>query len=116
MKKRNKEKKTGRYDKKTSLRERFANSVALPIETLFNLSQMQIVGNREVIIEGYQSILEYDDNLLRVRVKGMSLSFWGSDLQLSYMNDENIVVTGHFEQIEFFAEGHIHTDGKGVTR
>lgn len=65
-----------------------------------------------MVIEGYRGILEYDDNLLRIRVKGMSLSVWGSNLQLKCMNDENVIITGRLAQIEFLTESSRQQESK----
>ncbi len=112
MKKKNRARAHEKSNPKPSLRERLARSVDLPLETVCNLSQIQIIGNREMVIEGYKGILEYDDNLLRIRVKGMCLSVWGSDLQLKCMNDENVIITGSLAQIEFLTESSRQQEGK----
>ena len=104
MRKRKKIKQNDGSYPKSGVRERIATSVAMPIETFFNISQMQVIGNREVTVEGYKEIVTYDDTLLRIRAKGMDISFWGSDLELNYMNDENIVISGKIEQIEFLTQ------------
>ena len=81
--------------------ERFAESIDLPLDTFGNLPQVQLCGNREAVVEGYRRVLEYDDNLLRIRAKRMEIGFWGSELTLKCLNRENVIVSGKLERIEF---------------
>lgn len=87
--------------RKTPFRERFAEAVDLPIDTFSNMPQLQICGNREVTVEGYKSVLEYDDNMLRIKAKQMEICFWGTKLLLKYLNRESIAVCGKLDRIEF---------------
>ncbi len=90
--------------KKTPLRQRFSDTVSLPVETLSSLCRMEIMGNREITLEGYQGIAEYDDTFLRVRVKGMQIVFWGCDLQVVSMDDDQLIISGVMEKIEFLSQ------------
>ncbi len=86
---------------KAPFHERFAEAIELPLDTFGNLPQIQMCGNREVTVEGYKCVLEYDDNMLRIKAKQMELSFWGSELMLKYLNHENVIISGKLERIEF---------------
>lgn len=58
-------------------------------------------GNREVVIEGCKSILEYDENLVRISVKKMSVSFYGRSLTIKCLTPDSLVVQGFITSIEF---------------
>ena len=62
---------------------------------------MQVLGNREIVLEGCKGILEYDDNVIRVWTKTMEISFWGNQLTLKCLNTDNIIIEGNLERIEF---------------
>ena len=84
-----------------SFREKLSDAVDMPLESLYNLAQMQVLGNREIVLEGCKGILEYDDNVSRVGTKTMEISFWGNQLTLKCLNTDNIIIEGNLERIEF---------------
>gem|GEM_PF-6081991 len=64
-------------------------------------SEMNIVGNRRVVVEGFKSILRYEEGIISVAVKGMAISYMGRNLSLKTLNRDNIVIEGGIEQINF---------------
>ena len=86
---------------KRSFRQKVSDSMDFPLETLYNLSQIQITGNREAIVEGCKGILEYDDCMIRLKTKSMQISFWGSGLVLKCLNTDNVIIEGQLERLEF---------------
>ena len=84
-----------------SFREKLSDAVDMPLESLYNLAQMQVLGNREIVLEGCKGILEYDDNVIRVGTKTMEISFWGNQLTLKCLNTDTIIIEGNLERIEF---------------
>lgn len=73
----------------------------MPLETLYNMTQIQILENREVVVEGCKEILEYDDNRIRLKTKRLEVSIWGGGLELKCFNAENIIISGKVERVEF---------------
>ncbi len=84
-----------------SFRQKVSDSMDFPLETLYNLSQIQLTGNREAIVEGCKGILEYDDCMIRLKTKSMQISFWGSGLMLKCLNTDNVIIEGKLERLEF---------------
>jgi sporulation protein YqfC len=73
----------------------------IPIEALSNISQLEILSNKEAIIEGCKGILEYDDTLIRISTNKMEIKFLGENLTLRCLTSENIVVEGKIFSVEF---------------
>lgn len=73
----------------------------VPEETFHNLSQMQLVSNREAVIEGCRGVLEYDDTIIRIGTDKLEIKFRGDGLTLRCLNSDNIVVEGTILMIEF---------------
>lgn len=67
--------------------------------------QMQVLGNREATLEGCSGILEYEEHTVRLRTKGMAVTFEGSDLLLRCFLTDRCKVTGVIRSISFQATG-----------
>ena len=56
-----------------------------------------MVGNQSILIEKYQSILEYDENIIRT---SSGVTIQGTDLSIEEISDNEIFITGKLFQIE----------------
>ena len=59
------------------------------------------VGNRELYIENFQSILEYSDRIVRLQAKYDQLCIEGRQLQIRYYNREEMKICGRIHCIRF---------------
>ena len=90
--------------KKGSIKRRtknFIKSVNSPVMSLLNPVHFEMNGNKEVVIEGCKSILEYDENMVRIRVKNMSVSYYGRNLMIKCLTPDSLVIEGFITSIEF---------------
>ncbi len=62
---------------------------------------IEIKGNREAIIEGYKSISEYDENMIKINMHKMAISFFGRNMQIKCLNCDSLVIKGFITSIEF---------------
>lgn len=60
-----------------------------------------LYGAKQAVVEGYRTILEYDDTILRVSDGKKIASIFGIDLMLREMSDEGLVVDGKIHSAEF---------------
>ena len=82
-------------------KSRIKESLDIPVDMFSNISQMEVLSNREVIIEGCKNIIEYDDTLIRIAVKNMEIKFFGEKLNLCCLNTDNVIIEGKLQTIEF---------------
>lgn len=75
----------------------------IPVSNMLNSVCIEMKGNREAVIEGCKSIEEYDENMIRIKVKKMSLIFFGRDLEIKCMNYDSLVIEGFITSVEFSA-------------
>ena len=78
-------------------KEKFLELMDMPVELLKNTYRITMVGNQSILIEKYQSILEYDENIIRT-ASGVTIQ--GVDLNIEEIADNEIFVTGNLLQIE----------------
>lgn len=79
-----------------------SESLQVPFESLMNtFTQIELLGNREAVVEGCKGILEYDENIIRLSINKLEVKFYGNDLSIRNLNSENIVINGNIHNIEF---------------
>ncbi len=72
-----------------------------PLYSMMNPVHFEINGNKEAIIEGCKCILQYDENTVRISVKGMSVSFCGRNLKIKCLTPDSLIVQGLIMSVEF---------------
>ncbi len=100
MKKRNDKKhffaEEQKKDKKS--KEKFLDLLDMPPELLGNTFRITMIGNESILIEKYNSIIEYDENVIRTE-NGITIQ--GTLLNIEEISDNEIFVTGKLLNIEF---------------
>ena len=88
---------------KQGLKSAVSKTFDIPMETFSNVSQLDILSNKEALLEGCKGILEYDDNIIRISGHKMEIKFTGEGLTLKCLTTENIMITGKIWSVEFIA-------------
>ena len=73
----------------------------LPLSVVENLSYMEILGNKRVVIDGCKGILEYTENDIRLSLPRGSILFRGSGLCFKTLSNGKAVISGSIALIEF---------------
>ena len=73
----------------------------LPPDMFGRLPQIEMTGNREIMIEGHRGIIEYGENAIKLSCGHMIMSITGSDLIIRSFNDEYLTASGNIQSIEF---------------
>lgn len=68
-------------------------------------TQIQLTGNREVLVECCRKILEYNDIMVRVKTWDMTVEVWGSSLSVSDFNSKGIIIRGKIQSVELTENG-----------
>lgn len=76
-------------------------SFHLPEDVVKSSSIINILGNNTIIIENFKTIMSYKSDKIKVKAKDKYLTIYGSKLFIEYYNNEEIKITGRFEQIQF---------------
>lgn len=88
-------------EERSTVADLISQSFELPVNVVEGLPEMNLLGNREAVIEHCQGILEYDDKVVRVNTGKLIIKFTGRGLQLKSMTESGVVVAGYFTAIEF---------------
>ena len=61
----------------------------------------EIFLNKKIIIEGCQSIVDYKNDYIKLKIKKGFLNIFGNDFIITSFDNEKIVVKGNIASIEF---------------
>ncbi len=101
LNKRNKKKAKNEEEKKTDLREKMTELLELPKEVVLNIPKITIVGNRNLIVENYKGIVEYDNTRIRINTGNGIIRITGEKLEIREITSEDILVCGEMSALEF---------------
>lgn len=62
---------------------------------------IQLISNKEAIIDGCMGVIDYYDNLIKLRVVGGTVSFLGIGLVMSSLTDDSAEIKGEITSLEF---------------
>lgn len=84
-------------ENKKKAKEKFLDLMDMPVELLSNTYRITMVGKESILIEKYDLILEYDENMIRT---SCGVTIQGTDLNIEEISDNEIFVTGNMLNIE----------------
>lgn len=73
----------------------------IPREVISNVPKITITGFDEILIENFKGILEYEDFFARISTNLGNININGFNLKLNQMTDDDILVSGKIENIDF---------------
>ena len=87
--------------RRAALSQRVERALDLPTGALTEAPRIELSGNRRALVEGCQSILEYDEDRIRLRTAAGIVRFLGRDLCMNCLNPSCAVITGQLLSVEF---------------
>lgn len=88
--------------KKTKKKQnRFEELLEIPKEISSQNPKITIMGFEELFVENYKAILEYQDFYVRLSTHIGIINVNGFELKLNEMTNDDILITGKIEGIDF---------------
>lgn len=84
-----------------SVKEKLVEACSMPKDAALGVPIITIIGKKEVIIESYRGILEYNNELIRVLTKLGQIKIKGHHLNISYYTNDEMKITGVISSIEY---------------
>ena len=81
------------------IHEQVIEHLELPKDFLLGEAIITISGRRELLIENYKGILIYEDSFIKIQTKNGRILITGKNLVIQYYTNEEMKITGFFEQI-----------------
>jgi sporulation protein YqfC len=88
-------------NKKTSLKEMISEALDLPKELIMDIPRITMIGSRQLFLENYKGIVEYEDNKIRIKIHDGIIKLEGRDMLIKEITSEDIMVSGTIHKIEF---------------
>ena len=77
----------------------------IPKETLLDVPIISMIGNREIVIENFISIIQYEEEIIRLKTSCGELSILGKRLEAKSMDSEQIRIKGLIEGVNYGQKG-----------
>ena len=81
--------------------EKVSKFLEFPREVVSDVPKITITGFDEILIENFKGILEYEDYFARISTSIGIININGFNLKLNQMTDDDIVVKGKIENLDF---------------
>lgn len=78
-----------------------AREMELTADLFSGMARLEFSGNREAVVDGCRGILEYDENVIRLKTGAFTLRFTGRGLRIRSLTDTTAVVSGFIASVEF---------------
>lgn len=95
------EKQSRDQEEKTTLRERFADAVDLSKEIILDAVIISAIGDRELMLENYKSILSYSETCIQIKAKPYPLTITGTGLEIRNISRDLLYLAGRIHSISF---------------
>ena len=89
---------------KATVRERLAGSFDTAKEVILDFARIEMLGNRELTVENYKSIVEYTEKEIILLANPNRIRICGTELEIKSIAKEMLYVTGKFSSVEFRQE------------
>lgn len=83
------------------LKEKASDHLGLPKEVFMGASVMHITGKYELYIENFKSIIEYNEEIIKVQAITCKIFIYGKRLHIEYFNNNDMKITGRINNIEY---------------
>lgn len=83
------------------IREQVIEQLELPKDFLLGEAIVTVTGRKELLIENYKGILNYEDSFIKIQTKHARITIIGRNLSIDYYTSEEMKITGFFEQIQY---------------
>ena len=84
-----------------SKRERMAESLKLPKDSVLGASIVTITGKRDECVENYKGIIEYTDCRIILQGKNCKIEICGKRLNILYYTNEDMKISGWIENVRY---------------
>lgn len=86
---------------KKNLKEKMAEVLELPKEIILDLPKITMFGDRNLFIENYKGIIEYDNNRIRINTGKGIIRVTGESLMIKEITSEDLMIDGEIVSLEF---------------
>lgn len=83
------------------IREQMTKAFEIPQEVISDVPLIQLTGNKEISVENFSGLIEYNSERMRLNTKCGVLVIEGAGLEAKSMTADLIVIKGTIKQVGF---------------
>lgn len=91
----------GKPEQKESIMTKLASELEVPSEVLPGVFHMELLENREAVIDGCKGVQEYNDERIILKLNKKTVTFLGLNLELKAFKNERVIISGYIANIGF---------------
>lgn len=84
-----------------SMKQRTAKAAEIPKDVIMGMPVLTVTGDREMSVENYGGIIEYTEQIVRIRTKAGQIIINGKKLHIDYYTNDDMKIVGVFTSLEF---------------
>ncbi len=73
----------------------------LPTDLMLGDPIVTVTGRRDITVENYRGIMNYETVLIRLSLKHGQIEIHGSDLRIDYYTNDDMKISGRIDRIEY---------------
>ncbi len=81
-------------------RKKKERKLQLP-DVILNEAKIEMIGNREIIVDGCKGVIEYGENLIKLNIGELVLCLVGDNMIIESFDGGVAVIRGKFAEISF---------------
>jgi sporulation protein YqfC len=101
QKRKDRSKKQNKQEHKVDIRAKMTELLELPKEIVLDIPKITMYGSKNMVIENYKGIIEYDNNVIRVNTSMGIIKIAGERLIIKEITSEDLMVNGGIISLEF---------------
>ena len=82
-------------------KEKFLEKLNLPDELVYDYAKITMIENKEILIEGYNNIVDYYDNYIKIQTKNIYIILDGKNLNINEINDTELLISGDISNVGY---------------
>ncbi len=84
-------------------KEKFLEKLNLPDELVYDYAKITMIENKEILIEGSNSIVDYYDNYIKIQTKNVYIILDGNNLNINEINDNELLISGVISNVGYMS-------------
>ena len=82
-------------------KEKVSDFLELPKEVMLKSTKITTIENTSVLIEGYQKIIDYYDNYIKIKANNIDIVIDGENLDIVEITDIELVIEGKIYSLNY---------------
>ncbi|MEG2310393.1 MAG: YabP/YqfC family sporulation protein [Clostridia bacterium] len=75
-------------------KNKFSDFLELPLEVVSKCTKVTSIENTNILIEGYEKIVDYYDDYIKIKANNMDIILDGKNLDIKEITDSELVIEG----------------------